>query len=154
IDRQAMHQSVFYGQGEMLDQLYSRGTLWHLESRSLEYDPDKAKTLLKQARAVGTPLKIICPANVAISREIGQIVQEQWNSVGFKVTLEPLDTVPLIATRKQGEFDGLVQGHTARFDPDDFFGRNLHSKSELTQVVSGWQNERYDQLIEEAKKTL
>jgi peptide/nickel transport system substrate-binding protein len=154
IDRQAIHNSVFYGQGDMLDQLYPHGDPWHLESRSLEYDPDKAKALLKQARAVGTPLKIVCSAIIAYNREIGQIVQEQWNSVGFKVDLQPLDTVPFVNARKQGEFDGLVQGHTARFDPDDFFGRNLYSKGELTQALSGWQNERYDRLIEEAKKTL
>lgn len=154
INREAIHNSVFYGQGEMLDQLYPRANPWHLESHSLQYDPHKAKALLQQARAVGTPLKIVCGANVAISREIGQIVQEQWNSVGFKVNLQPLDTVPYQQARKQGDFDALMQGHTARFDPDDFFGRNLHSKSELAQVLSGWQNPRYDQFIEEAKKTL
>src|SRR5215475_10496003 len=60
IDRQAIHNAVFYGQGDMLDQPYPRGNFWHLESQSLQYDPDKAKALLKQARAVGTPLKIIC----------------------------------------------------------------------------------------------
>ena len=44
IDRNAIHHSVFYGQGDMLDQPYPRGNPWHLEgSRSLEYDPDKAK---------------------------------------------------------------------------------------------------------------
>ena len=41
-----------------------------------------------------------------------------------------------------------------RFDPDDFYGRNLHSKSQYAQVLSGWQNTRYDQLVEEAKRTL
>ena len=56
--------------------------------------------------------------------------------------------------RKQGDFAALVNGHTYRFDPDDFFGRNLHSKSEYAQVLSGWQNARVDQLLEEAKKTL
>jgi len=68
---------VFYGQGDMLDQHYPRGDFWHLESsRSLEYDPEKAKALLRQARAVGTPLKLLCNANVAFNREIGQVVQE------------------------------------------------------------------------------
>ena len=43
----------------------SFGQFWHLESRSLEYDPDKARTLLKQARAVGTSLQIIYFVNVA-----------------------------------------------------------------------------------------
>jgi ABC-type transport system substrate-binding protein len=110
--------------------------------------------LLRQARAVGTPLKLLCNANVAFNREIGQVVQEMWNSVGFKVSLEPLDTVPHLNTRRQGEFDSFIGGGTYRFDPDDFFGRNFHSKSDLVQVLSGWQNARYDQLVEEAKRTL
>src|SRR5215470_12346670 len=154
IDRQAIHQSVYYGQGDMLDQPYPRGNPWHLESRSLEYDPDKAKALLKQARAVGTAIKIICFAPVAFNRESGQIVQEMWNSVGFKVTLESLDTLPYLNARKQGDFDGAIGGNTYRFDPDGFFERNFHSKSEYAQVLSGWQNARYDQLVEEAKRTL
>ena len=35
IDRQAIHNSVFYGQGDMLDQPYPRGSFWHLESRDI-----------------------------------------------------------------------------------------------------------------------
>src|SRR5262249_29692264 len=97
IDRQAIHNSVFYGQGDMLDQPYPRGNPWHLEgSRSLEYDPDKAKSLLKEARAVGTAIKIISFAPVAFNTESGQMVQEMWNSVGFKVTLDSLDTIPYL----------------------------------------------------------
>src|SRR6516165_2796253 len=69
INRQAIHNAVFYGQGDMLDQPYPRGNPWHLESRSLEYDPDKAKALLKEARAVGTAIKIICFAPVAFNTE-------------------------------------------------------------------------------------
>ena len=34
------------------------------------------------------------------------------------------------------------------------FARNLHSKSDYSQVLSGWKNARYDQLVEEAKRTL
>jgi peptide/nickel transport system substrate-binding protein len=155
IDRNAVHNSVFYGQGAMLDQPYPHGNVWHLEgSRSLEYDPDKAKSLLKAARAVGTAIKIVCNSTFTFHRESAQIVQEMWNSIGFKVTLEPLDTVPFLNARKQGEFHGLVQGNTFRFDPDSFFERNFHSRSDYAQVLSGWKNERYDQLVEEAKRTL
>jgi peptide/nickel transport system substrate-binding protein len=154
IDRQAIHYSVFYEQGDMLDQPYPIGNPWHVESNSLQYDPEKATTLLKQARAVGTELKILCTTNSPYFLGCAQIVQEQWNSVGFKVSLETLDTVPWLAARREGNFDGLIQGNTLRFDPDDFYGRNLHSKSEYAQVMSGWKNERYDRLIEEARRTL
>src|SRR6516165_12670374 len=101
INRQAIHNSVFYGQGDILDQPYPHGSFWHLESQSVQYDPDKAKVLLRQARAVGTALKVICAANVAYNRETAQVVQEMWNTIGFKVTLEPLDTVPILNTLKK-----------------------------------------------------
>ena len=55
---------------------------------------------------------------------------------------------------RKGSFTAIIQGNSYRFDPDGFFDRNLHSKSEYAQSLSGWQNERYDRLIEEAKRTL
>jgi peptide/nickel transport system substrate-binding protein len=155
IDRQAIHNSVFYGQGAMLDQPYPRGNPWYLEgSRSLEYDPEKARALVKQVQAMGTAIDMVCNSNLAYNRESAQIVQEMWNSVGFKVTLKPLDTVPLLQAQKQGDFHGMIQGNSYRFDPDGIFGRNLYSKSDYAQSLAGWKNERYDRLVEEAKRTL
>jgi peptide/nickel transport system substrate-binding protein len=155
IDRQAIHHTVYYENGAMANQPYPEGNRWHLEGiRMLNYDPDRAKALLKEARAVGTEVRIVCSANITQSRESGQVIQDQWNTVGFKATVEPLDTVPFRNARGEGAFDGLINGHTYRYDPDDFYGRNLHSKSEYAQILSGWQNERFDRLIEEAKRTL
>ncbi len=155
IDRNAIHQAVFYGNGDMLDQPFPRGNPWHLEGiRSLEYDPDRAKAILKEARAAGTEIKLICPANFTIPREIAQVVQDQWTTVGFKATVEALDTVPIVNARREGAFDGSIQGNTYRYDPDAFFGRNLHSKSEYSHHLSGWENTHYDRLVEEAKRTL
>jgi len=155
IDRNAIHHSAFYSQGEMLDQPYPRGNPWYLEdSHSLAYDPDKAKALLKAAHAVGTGIDMICFANLVYNRECAQIVQEMWHSVGFKVTLRPLDDVPLRETLKKGDFHGHIGGNSYRFDPDGFFERNLHSQSDYARSLSGWRNERYDRLVEEAKRTL
>jgi peptide/nickel transport system substrate-binding protein len=155
IDRNAIHHAVFYGHGAMTDQPYPKGNFWHLEGiRSLEYDPEKAKALLKEARAIGTEVKLLCNSNAAISREVAQVVQDQWSTVGFKVTVDLLDTVPWNQARNEGTFTASIQGHTFRYDPDDFFGRDLHSKSDYSNILSGWQNARYDQLVEEARRTL
>jgi peptide/nickel transport system substrate-binding protein len=155
IDRQALHHSVYYGQGHMSDQPYPPGNPWHLEgTRSLEYDPDKAKALLKEARAVGTQIKLVVNMNTTIARETAQVVQDFWTTAGLKVTIDALDTVPFREARNEGKFDAMIQGNTYRYDPDDYFARNLHSKSEYSGSLSGWKNERYDQLVEEAKKTL
>ena len=119
------------------DQPYPRGNPWYLEeSRSLTYDPDKAKALLKAAHAVGTVIDMICFANLAYNRECAQIVQEMWNRVGFKVSLRPLDDVPLRETLKKGDFHGYIAGNSYRFDPDGIFERNLHSRSDYAQSLS------------------
>jgi peptide/nickel transport system substrate-binding protein len=155
IDRQAIHHAVYYGHGAMADQPYPEGNPWHLEGiRSLQYDPDKAKALLKEARAVGTELKILCSVNSTHHRETAQVVQDLWTTVGFKVTVDALDTVPFRQAREEGMYPAAIQGNTYRYDPDDFFARNLHSKSEYAQILSGWENARYDALVEEAKRTL
>ena len=155
VDRNALHQVAFYGHGAMTDQPYPEGNPWHLEGiHSLEYDPERAKALLKEARAVGTEVSLLCNTNAVVSREEAQVIQDQWNSVGFKVTVNLLDTVLWNQARTDGTFTASIQGHTYRYDPDDFFGRDLHSKSEYSNALSGWQNARYDQLIEEARRTL
>jgi peptide/nickel transport system substrate-binding protein len=155
INREAIHYTVYYEQGAMANQPYPEGTQWHMEGiKAPEYDPERTKSILKKARAVGTELRLVSFANISSSHQIGQVVQDSWTSVGFKVKHEILDTVPFRNARNKGTFDGLIQGNTYRYDPDAFYGRNLHSKSELSKVYSGWQNERYDKLIEEAKRTL
>ena len=155
IDRNAIHHAVFYGYGAMADQPYPKGNPWHLEGfNSLEYDPEKAKSILKKAGAMGTEVSLLCNANWVVGREAAQVVQDLWNTVGFKVEVNLLDTVPWRQARTDGSFTASIQGNTFRYDPDDFFGRNLHSKSQYARILSGWQNERYDHLIEEAKRTL
>jgi peptide/nickel transport system substrate-binding protein len=154
-DREALHHAVYYGQGEILDQCFPRQDPWHLpEIRGLEYDPDRAKALLKEARAVGTAVKIIANVNTALARETVQVLQASWDAVGLRVTLELLDTVPFLAAAREGHFDGRLGGYTYRYDPNDFYARNLHSQSEWNQSNSGWHNARYDRLVEEAKRTV
>jgi peptide/nickel transport system substrate-binding protein len=155
IDRNAVHHSVFYGHGAIADQPYPAGNQWHLEGiRSLEYDPERAKALLQEARAMGTEVKLLCLSTFVIGRETAQVVQDQWNKVGFKVNVDLLDVVPWRQARTTGAYTAAIQGNTFRYDPDDFFGRNLHSNSQYAKVLSGWQNARYDQLIDEAKRTI
>ena len=155
IDRQAIHNSVFYGQGAMLDQPYPRGNPWHLEgSRSLEYDLDKAKVLVKEARAVGTAIELTCNANLAYNRESAQVVQELWNSIGFKVTMKPLDTVPLPRRGRRAIFTPRLRATTTATTRMACLAVTCTPRATLPRVLSGWHNARYDRLVEEAKRTL
>jgi ABC-type transport system substrate-binding protein len=76
-----------------------------------------------------------------------------WTDVGFKVRLDPVDSAVEQERLRKGDFEAHIQGHSYRFDPDAFFDRNLHSQSAYGKERHAWQNERYDKLIEEAKRT-
>ena len=150
IDRNAIHQAVYYGNSAMSDQPYPPGNAWHLEGiRSLEYDPDRAKAILKEARATGTEVKIVVNTNIVVHRESAQVIQDlDYGRV--QATVEPLDVVPFRDARN-GTFDALINGHTYRFDPDDFFPQSA-LQERLLGSLSRWKNEKYDRLVEEAKR--
>ena len=156
IDREALHHAVFFGQARMLTQPYPPGNPWSMDEagyKVLEYDPEKAKSLLKKAKAVGTDIHLLGWTSPSYSVQIAEVLQSMWTEVGFKVRVEPVDSAHREQKLKNEDFHALVQGHSYRFDPDGFFDRNLHSKSSYAQSRHGWVNERYDKLIEEAKRT-
>ncbi len=154
IDREAIHHAVFYGQAKMLTQPYPPGNLWHMEGYNVhEYDPDKAKSILKKAKAVGTEVLLLCRTEPSYNLQCAEVLQNLWTEVGFKVKVEPTDRPVEREKLRASEFDAHIQGHSYRFDPDAFFDRNLHSKSAYGKVRHAWHNERYDKLIEESKRT-
>ncbi|ETX06855.1 ABC transporter substrate-binding protein [Candidatus Entotheonella palauensis] len=153
IDREAVHHAVFYGHARMLTQPYPPGNPWHMEGYNvLEYDPDKAKSMLKKAKAVGSEIVLLCRPQPNYNLQCAEIVQSLLTEAGFKVRVEPVDAAVEREKLRKGEFDAHIQGHSYRFDPDAFFDRNLHSQSAYVKVRNRWHNERYDKLIEEAKR--
>jgi len=156
IDREALHHAVFFGQARMLTQPYPPGNPWAMDEagyKVLEFDPEKAKSLLKKAKAVGTDIHLLGWTSPTYSVQIAEVLQSMWTEVGFKVRVDPVDSPTGEQKLKDEDFHALVQGHSYRFDPDGFFDRNLHSKNSYAQRNHGWVNERYDKLIEEAKRT-
>ncbi len=156
IDRDAIHNAVFYGQAKALTQPYPPGNPWHMDAdgyKVLEFDPDKARSMIKKAKAVGTEIVLISRTSPAYNAQCGEILQAMWTDVGFKVRTEPLDAAVERERLRKGDFHAHVQGHSYRFDPDAFFDRNLHSKSAYGKMRHAWSDPRYDKLVEEAKRT-
>ena len=109
--------------------------------------------MLKEARATGTEVKIIANVNIVVARESAQVIQAAWDAVGFKVTVEPLDTVPFSAARTEGKFDALIRGPHLPLRPERLLSAICTPRASGTESLR-WQNERYDRLVEEAKRTI
>jgi peptide/nickel transport system substrate-binding protein len=117
-----------------------------------EFDPDKAQAMIKQAKVSGTEIVLLCRTEPNYNLQCAEVIQNLWTEVGLKVRIDQVDEAVEDERLRKGDFHAHVQGHSYRFDPDGFFDRNLHSKSAYGKIRHRWHNERYDQLIEEAKR--
>lgn len=112
IDREALHHAVFFGQARMLTQPYPPGNPWSMDEdgyKVLEYDPDQAKSLLKQAKVDDT-IHLLGWTSPSYSIQLAEVLQSMWTEVGFKVRVDPVDGPTGRDKLKKEDFHALVQG--------------------------------------------
>jgi peptide/nickel transport system substrate-binding protein len=155
IDHDAIHQAVFYGRGDTAKGFYAPASPWHAaELRPWPaYDADKAKALLRQAKAVGVEVALQAEDAYPYMRQTGELVQAMWSEVGFKVKFDVLSAPVLRQKRRERDFHADSMSASYRFDPDGWFSRFFLSTSPSTKESSGFRNERADKLIVEARQT-
>ncbi len=130
-NHQAIHEAVYYSRGNIAKSYYGPASPWHSEGvRSWpEYDPEKAKFLLKKAKAVGT--EVVFQSNNAypLMQQTAELCEAMWTEVGFKVKLTISDAAVLRQMRRKGDFHAESMGGSYRFDPDGWFSRQILSTS-------------------------
>jgi len=155
IDHGAIKRVVFYGQGETATGFYASASPWHTaEVRPWPaYDPDKARFLLQQARAVGSEVVLQSLRTWPYMQHTAALVQGMWEDVGFKVEHKTYDAAVLEEKRRARAFHAESTGASYRFDPDGWFSRQLLSTATSTQAVSGFRHTQADALITAARRT-
>lgn len=154
-DHSAIHEAVFYGRGDIAGSFYAKASPWHGEGTRPwpEYDPDKAKFLIRQAKAQGTTILLQAESSWPYMQQTGELLQAMWTDVGFKVNFSIYDTPVLQDKRRTGEFHADSMAGSYRFDPDGWFSRQVLSTASTTKQQSRFQNETVDRLILEARRT-
>jgi len=160
IDRDALHQSVFYGLGTVTKGFYGPKSPWHMPdlSGAPEYDPDKARFLIRMNTARHTPIVLVSRQDFAYMHQAGEIIQAMWAEVGFKVRHE-IHPNKVLREKYQkgasqaGEYDAESGANAYRADPDGWFYRSLRSTAPTTKLRTGYRNEAVDKLIQEARIT-
>ena len=155
IDHEAIKQAVFHGRGETARGFYAPASPWHTEGVEAwpAYDPDKAKFLLRQARAVGAEVALQALPTPPYMQQTAELVQAMWTEVGFKVRFNIYDEVALNQKRRERDFHADSTAASYRWDPDGWFSRQILSTAPATRANSGFHNARADQLIAEARRT-
>jgi peptide/nickel transport system substrate-binding protein len=157
-NRQACLQTVLGGSGKvaaMIPESHIGGYDGVSELPYYKHDVAAAKKLLAEAgHANGLDLGdyIVVAAN-PLDVACAQILQQQWAEAGIKVAIKPMETAPLIAMWRKGEYATLLSVAYAWFpDPDAIATRITSSDAQGKSM--GMNDAELDRLIAEARTIL
>lgn len=158
IDREAVVREAFFGKAEIPGYITPASEMGYAPEhrRFSEFDPEGARSLLKEAGADGAALSLISE-NSGFWPRLGQVVERSLNGVGLNVKTEYLDS---------GTFNGRLFDKTAHElsfvqrsaffpDPDDRFSALFMSGTTAADAITAQsglpEQARLDQLIGQAK---
>jgi peptide/nickel transport system substrate-binding protein len=97
IDRQGIIDTLFPGIAVPANgQVVRQGSVgWNPNLKPYPYNPEHAKQLMQEAGAVGTPVEYVDrPGSYPKAGEVGELVVNWLNQIGFKATLRHLEAAP------------------------------------------------------------
>src|SRR6266853_2126100 len=107
IDHEAIKQAVFYGRGETARGAYAPASPWFATGAKTwpEHDPEKAKSILQKAKAIGTEIILQSLSSYPYLQQTAELVQHMWSEVGFKVALNLYEQTVLLQTQRDRDFN-------------------------------------------------
>jgi peptide/nickel transport system substrate-binding protein len=134
IDRQTVVDLVMFGYGTPIGSHWSPSTPYYVDLTDLyPYDPDRARTLLKQAGYPnGFEATIKLPAIYSYSKRAGEVIADMLGQVGIKLDIQIIEWGQWIErVFKKKEYQLTMIGHVEAWDigiyaRDDYYF-NYHS---------------------------
>jgi len=155
-DRQAILDTVFFGYGQIANSYMPKMSFWDEGVKPIPYDPAKAKQYLEESGYDGKPIVIMVPAGDAPRKEIAQIVQQTWASVGMKASILELDGGTIWEKVVKGDYEVFVDYVISDINDDDEMA-TLHADYWAPGATHGYfswyQNRETTDLVAKARKT-
>lgn len=154
-DRKAALDTVLGGAGKvgaMIPESMVGGYDGVSEMPYYKHDPEAARALLSEAGypdGIDLGDYIVVAAN-ALDVACAQILQQQWQAAGIKVTLKPMETAPLLDLWTSGTWPALLSVALS-WNPDpDAVLRRLVSAGQFGKAM-GMTDEALDAMITQAR---
>jgi len=118
----------------------------------IEYNPEKAKELLKEAGYEnGFDIKLSLPKNYQLHVDAGQVIADQLGKIGIKVNIELVEWGTWLSEVYGAKnFETTVVGHTGRLDSYAFLSRYKSDSDDYISLKTG----EVDELLDKALKEL
>lgn len=168
IDKQEIIDGVLLGLGEPVASPYKPGTRWSNPTlKPYPYDPEKAKTLLKEAGFAdtnsdgvlekdGKPFSFEILTNQNKEREMSAVlIQRRLKEIGIEVNIRALEWASFLGRFiEPREFDAVILGWGLGLEPDQY--NMWHSSQQAPKQFNfvGYNNPKVDKLLEEGRLEL
>jgi len=152
IDKQAIVDTVLFGQGEVANSYVPKGALYHSDDNGARgFDPEKAKALLAEAGVGDVALTYVVNAGNEVDEQIAVLLQQQLAAVGITANLQKMDPSQTWDMLINGEYDVSVMYWTNDIlDPDQkttfVLGHDVNMN-----YMTRYQNDTVKQLVADAR---
>jgi peptide/nickel transport system substrate-binding protein len=130
-----------------------------------DYNPEEAKNILEKSGWTKNENNIFKKGNQELSLKIttstfpelskvANIIKEQWEALGAKVSIETLSTSELQQLIRDRNYEALLFGTIMNINPDPFSLWHSSQKKDPGLNLSLYDNKNVDTLLEEARQTL
>jgi len=129
INKEAIHQTVFFGTGEVGCNLLPKNHWAYTEINCYDYNPEKAKKLLKRS-GYDTSRPIYFPTSSRPNYlRTAEVVQANLKDIGLKTNIEPQEWSYYVQeTWIKRKFEMQVAWYTREIDPDGLFSSILRKE--------------------------
>ncbi len=117
----------------------------------MEYNPEKAKELLKEAGYEnGFDIKLTLPKNYQIHVDAGQVIADQLSKIGIRVNIEIVEWGTWVSEVYSGKkFEMTVVAHTGRLDSYAFLSRYKSDSDDYISLKTGEVDELLNKALQE-----
>ncbi len=159
VDKKSIIEAVYQGAGQLAVNAMPP-TQWSYDEsiKGAEYNPDKARELLKQAGiAEGTEITLWAmpvqrPYNPN-AKLMAEMIQADWAKIGIQARIVSYEWGEYIKRGHAGEHDAMLIGWTGdNGDPDNWLNTLYGCDAVEGNNWSRWCDSEYDKLVKQAKR--
>jgi len=153
IDRQTMVDTMYDGEGRVMDSFIPKGVLGHNpDAPKIEYNPEKAKQLLSEAGYPdGFEMEIVQTSDNPATLAMNEVAHAYLADIGVKVTINQIDSATYYAMRAEGELPTYRSVWWADFnDPDNFLYTFFSAKNTRIRALN-YNNQEVLEGLEKAR---
>lgn len=153
INKQEVIDAAMFGYGSQIGSHLPPTSPDYFDTNDvIEYDPEKAKELLKEAGYEnGFEIKMALPKNYQLHVDAGQVIADQLSKIGITVNIELIEWGTWLSDVYGAKnFETTVVGHTGRLDSFAFLSRYYSDSNDYISLKSG----EIDELLDRAQQEL